>query len=41
MEENKEVFVPQPVSDALFDDKITPKQNCTAQETQTAEENLI
>ena len=26
MEENKEVFIPEPLSDALFDDKITPKQ---------------
>jgi len=26
MEENKEVFIPQPMSDALFDEKITPKQ---------------
>ena len=26
MEENKEVFIPQPMSDALFDEKITSKQ---------------
>ena len=26
MEENKEVFIPEPLSDALFDSKLTPKQ---------------
>ena len=25
-EENKDIFIPQPMSDALFDEKITPKQ---------------
>ena len=26
MEENKEVYIPEPLSEALYDDKITPKQ---------------
>jgi len=26
MEENKEVYIPEPLSDALFDSKLTPKQ---------------